>query len=147
MGLKGKLIASVEVKCGGFLMHDFLHNNSHHVAIISPRHMNHYQIQEGESVKVGSIVSLSYNEAGQKKFMKQVIEDIDPKKKSIRWKVIEGDVLEIYSSFTIVTSHEPQWTIWTFEYEKKTEDIPEPLGLLGNILNVIKDMEGHLLKN
>ncbi|KAG5610023.1 hypothetical protein H5410_021304 [Solanum commersonii] len=81
MGLKGKLIALVEVKCGGFFMHDFLHNNSHHVAIISPRHMNHYQIQEGESVKVGSIVSLSYNEAGQKKFMKQVIEDIDPKKK------------------------------------------------------------------
>jgi len=85
--------------------------------------------------------------AGQKKFIKQVIEAIDPYKKSICWKAIEGDVLEMYSSFTIITSHEPQWTIWTFDYEKKTEDIPEPLSFLGHILDVIKDMEGHLLKN
>uniref|UniRef100_M1AUH2 Sn-1 protein n=1 Tax=Solanum tuberosum TaxID=4113 RepID=M1AUH2_SOLTU len=77
MGLKGKLIASVEVKCGGHLMHDLLHTNSHHVANIS-QHVNHFQIHEGESVKVGSIVSWSYSEAGQKKFIKQVIEAIDP---------------------------------------------------------------------
>ncbi|XP_049392197.1 MLP-like protein 34 [Solanum stenotomum] len=126
MGLKGKLIASVEVKCGGHLMHDLLHTNSHHVPNIRP-HVNSFQIHEGESVKVGSVVSWSYNEAGQKKFTKHVIEAIDSYEKSIRWKVIEGDVLEMYSSFTIVTSHESQWTIWTLEYEKKTEDIPEPL--------------------
>uniref|UniRef100_M1AUH0 Sn-2 protein n=1 Tax=Solanum tuberosum TaxID=4113 RepID=M1AUH0_SOLTU len=63
MGLKGKLIASVEVKCGGHLMHDLLHTNSHHVANIS-QHVNRFQIHEGESVKVGSIVSWSYNEGG-----------------------------------------------------------------------------------
>ncbi|WMV24070.1 hypothetical protein MTR67_017455 [Solanum verrucosum] len=129
MGLKGKLIASVEVKCGGHLIHDLLHTNSHHVANISP-HVNGFQIHE----------------AGQKKFIKHVIEAIDPYKKSFRWKAIEGDVLEMYSSFTIVTSHEPQWTIWTFEYEKKTEDIPKPLILLGIFLDITKDMEGHLLK-
>ncbi|WMV24081.1 hypothetical protein MTR67_017466 [Solanum verrucosum] len=146
MDLKGKLIASVEVKCGGDLMYDLLHMNSHHVANISP-HVNGFQIHEGENVKVDLVVSWSYNEVGQKKFMKQDIDVIDPKKKSVRWKVIEGDVLEMYSSFTVVTSHEPRWTIWTFEYEKKTEDIPEPLDLFGQILNIIKDMEGHLLKN
>ncbi|KAL3379653.1 hypothetical protein AABB24_000387 [Solanum stoloniferum] len=146
MGLKGKLIASVEVKCGGHLMYDLLHTNSHHIANIS-QHVNRFQIHEGENVKVGSIVSWSYNEAGQKKFIKQVIEAIDPYKKSICWKVIEGDVLEMYSSFTIITSHEPQWAIWTLDYEKKTEDIPEPLSYLGHILDVIKDMEGHLLNN
>ncbi|XP_015170412.1 MLP-like protein 28 [Solanum tuberosum] len=125
MGLKGKLIALVEVKCGGDLMHDLLHTNSHHVANISP-HVNGFQIHEGENVKVGLIVSWSYNEVGQTKFMKQVIEAIDPKKKSFRWKVIEGDVLEMYSSFTVVTSHEPWWTIWTFEYEKKLKTFQSP---------------------
>jgi len=61
MGLKGKLTASVEVKCGGHLMHDLLHTNPHHVANITP-HVNRFQIHEGESVKAGSVVSWSYNE-------------------------------------------------------------------------------------
>ncbi|MCD9643687.1 hypothetical protein HAX54_031342, partial [Datura stramonium] len=83
---------------------------------------------------------------GQKKFIKQVIEAIDPQKKSSRWKMIEGDLLELYSSFTIVRSCECQWTTWTLEYEKKTEDTPEPLVQLGFLLDMTKDIEGHLLK-
>ncbi|KAG5610015.1 hypothetical protein H5410_021296 [Solanum commersonii] len=73
MGLKGKLTTSVEVKCGGHLKNTL-------ILII-------------ESVKAGSVVSWSYNEAGQKKFIKQVIEAIDLYKISICWKAIERDVL------------------------------------------------------
>lgn len=53
----------------------------------------------------------------------------------------------MYSCFTIVTSFEPQWATWTIEYEKKAEDTPEPLIELGIILDMYKDIEGHLLKN
>ncbi|KAL3360939.1 hypothetical protein AABB24_014054 [Solanum stoloniferum] len=147
MGVKGKLTVSVEVKCGGHLVHDLFHMNTHHIANITPKNVNCFEIHEGESVKVDSIVSWNYNEAGQQKFMKEVIEAINPHEKSIRWKIIEGDLLEMYSSFTIITSHQPQWTTWTFEYEKKTEDIPEPLILLGIVIDMTKDLEGHLLKN
>lgn len=62
MGLKGKLIASVEVNCGGHLIHDLFHTNTHHVPNISPKIINHFEIHEGESVKVGSVVSWNYNE-------------------------------------------------------------------------------------
>lgn len=78
--------------------------------------------------------------------MKQVIEVIDPHKKIIKWKVIEGDILELYNSFTIITSCEHQWITWTFEYEKKTEDTPEPLNFVGLILDVTKNIEDHLHK-
>ncbi|WMV22910.1 hypothetical protein MTR67_016295 [Solanum verrucosum] len=146
MGLKGKLIASVEVKCGGHPIHDFFHIHTHHIPNISPSIINHFEIHEGETVKVGSIVSWNYNEAGQKKFIKQVIEAIDPDRKSITWKVIEGDVLELYNSFTVILSCEHEWTTWTIEYEKKTEDISEPLIQLGLLLDLTKDIERHLLK-
>ncbi|KAG5608228.1 hypothetical protein H5410_019509 [Solanum commersonii] len=69
MDLKGKLITSIEVNCGGHSIHDILHTNMHHVPTIS---------------------------RGQKKNSKQIIEAIDPHKKLIRWKFIEGDVLEMY---------------------------------------------------
>ncbi|XP_016491157.1 kirola [Nicotiana tabacum] len=120
MGLKGKLTASVEVECGGHLFHDLYQNNPHQLCTISP--------------------------SGKDTTVKEVIEAIDPQKKSITWKVIEGDLLELYNSFTIITSCEQQWTTWTLVYDKKTKDIPEPIALLGCALDMTKDIEGHLLK-
>ncbi|OIS95769.1 mlp-like protein 31 [Nicotiana attenuata] len=101
------------------------------------------EIHEGEIVKVGSIISWKYNE---EKICKEVVEAFDPHKKSPTWKVIEGDLLELYNSFTIITSSEDQWTKWTFEYRKKIDDTPEPLVFMGLLLDVTKDVEGHLLK-
>ncbi|MCD7465844.1 hypothetical protein HAX54_002021 [Datura stramonium] len=146
MGVKGKLTASVEVKCGGHLFHDLLHTNAHDVPNISPSIIKHFKIHKGEIAKVGSIISWNYNEGGQKKHVKKVIEAIDPHRKSSCWKVIEGDLLELYNSFTIVISCEHQWITWTFEYEKKTEDTPEPLIQLGLIIDMTKDIDDHLFK-
>ncbi|XP_060185439.1 kirola-like [Lycium barbarum] len=146
MGVKGKLIGSVEVKCGGHLVHDIFHSKTHHIPNICPGKINHFEIQEGENIKIGSVVSWKYNDDGKDKTCKQVIEAVDPQTKTVTWKVIGGDLLELYNSFTIITSCDHQWTTWTFVYEKKTEDIPEPLVLLGFVLHVTKDIEGHLLK-
>jgi len=67
-----------------------------------------------------------------------VIEAVDPQTKTITWKVIGGDLLELYNSFTIITSCDHEWTTWTFMYEKKTKDIPESLVLLAYVLHVTK---------
>uniref|UniRef100_M1ACY4 Sn-1 protein n=1 Tax=Solanum tuberosum TaxID=4113 RepID=M1ACY4_SOLTU len=83
--------------------------------------------------------------AGQDKYMKHLIEAVDPHKKLIKWKVIEGDLLELYNYFDYTTSCDHQWTTWTITYEKKTEDTPEPLIHLSNIFDMTKDIEGHLL--
>ncbi|KAG5568839.1 hypothetical protein H5410_064146 [Solanum commersonii] len=130
MGVKGKLIASIEVKCGGHLIHDTLHSNTHHIPNISPSKVNHFQIH-GD---------------GKEKFAKEVIESIDPRNKSITWKVIEGDVLDLYDSFKVITTSEHEWTTLIFVYEKKNEDTPESLALFGVWINVIKEIDGHLLK-
>uniref|UniRef100_A0A0V0GSZ3 Putative kirola-like n=1 Tax=Solanum chacoense TaxID=4108 RepID=A0A0V0GSZ3_SOLCH len=146
MGVKGKLIASIEVKCGGHLIHDTLHSNTHHIPNICPSKVNHFQIHGGEIIKIVSIISWKYNEDGKEKFAKEVIESIDPHNKSISWKVIEGDLLDLYNSFKVITTSEHEWTTLIFVYEKKNEDTPEPLTLFGVWINVIKEIDGHLLK-
>uniref|UniRef100_M1C4P6 Sn-1 protein n=1 Tax=Solanum tuberosum TaxID=4113 RepID=M1C4P6_SOLTU len=108
--------------------------------------INHFETHEGGSIKVGSVVSWKYDDDGKDKIAKQVIDAVDLQKKSITWKVIGGDLLELYNSFTIITSCDKQWTTWTFVYEKKIEETPEPLVLLGFALDLTKDIEGHLLK-
>ncbi|WMV09390.1 hypothetical protein MTR67_002775 [Solanum verrucosum] len=77
-------------------------------------------------------------------YMKHLVEDVDPHKKSITWKLIEGDLLESYNYFNAITSCDYQWTTWTIEYEKKTEDTPEPLIHLGFILDLTKNVDAHL---
>ncbi|MCD7448511.1 hypothetical protein HAX54_043021, partial [Datura stramonium] len=63
---------------------------------------------------------------GKETITKELIEEADPKKKSITWKVIEGDLLEFYSSFTINLFCEHQCATWTLLYKKKTAAIPDP---------------------
>ncbi|XP_015069402.1 kirola-like [Solanum pennellii] len=145
MGVKGKLIASKEVKCGEHLIHNLFLTNSHHIPYISPSKINHIEINEGEIGKIGRIMNCRYNEEGEK-IVKYVIEAIDHHTNSISRKVIEGDLLELYHSFTFVSSCQNQWATWTIEYEKKIEDTPEPLIFLGFILDMTKDIESHLLK-
>ncbi|KAL3339536.1 hypothetical protein AABB24_028237 [Solanum stoloniferum] len=135
----------MEVRCGGHSVHDMFHTNIHHIRNISPKLINHFEIHEGEVGKIGAVLCWKYMDDGKEKFLKEEIKNIDPQKKSITWEVIEGDVLELYNFFTIITSNEHQWTTVTFEYEKKTEDTPEPLSFLDYFINVTKDIEGHLL--
>ncbi|WMV41805.1 hypothetical protein MTR67_035190 [Solanum verrucosum] len=49
MGVKGKLTVSVEVKCGGHLVHDLFHMNTHHIANITPKNVNCFEIHEGRA--------------------------------------------------------------------------------------------------
>lgn len=62
MGLKGKLIASKEVKCGENLIHDLFLTNSHHLPYISPSKISHMEIHEGEIGKVGTVMNCKHNE-------------------------------------------------------------------------------------
>ncbi|XP_059308777.1 MLP-like protein 43 [Lycium ferocissimum] len=146
MGLNGKLVASLEVKCGGHLFHDLYQTSCHHVSNIIPEKIHHFNIHEGDDMKAGSVIGWKFNHNGKVNVTKQLIEAIDDEKKSITWKVIEGDTLVQYSAFTITASFENNWATWTFVYEKKTEDTPEPISLLGFLLDVTKDIEAHLHK-
>ncbi|XP_049348915.1 kirola-like [Solanum verrucosum] len=147
MGVQGKLIVSLEVKCGGHSVHDINNTNSHHLPNISPSRVKHFEIHEGEKGKIGSIASWKYYEDGKEMFAKTVIEAIDPQKNSTTWNAIEGNLLDLYNSFNVITSFEHQWITYALVYEKKTEDTPEPIAFLDFFIGVIKDIEGHLLKN
>ncbi|KAH0764756.1 hypothetical protein KY285_000627 [Solanum tuberosum] len=70
MGVKGKLIASMEVKCGGHLIHDLMHTNTHQAAIISPT-INHLEPRFSAKVAAGAasrivLAALGWNHVAPK---------------------------------------------------------------------------------
>ncbi|THG18975.1 hypothetical protein TEA_005118 [Camellia sinensis var. sinensis] len=98
-----------------------------------------------------SLENLPISPNGKKKVIKEVIEAIDEENKSVTFKVIGGDVTELYRTFKITvhvdTKGENNLVTWTFEYEKKSEDVEDPNTLMDFAINVSKDIESHHLKS
>ncbi|GMI87639.1 MLP-like protein 31 [Hibiscus trionum] len=76
------------------------------------------------------------------KTAKQVVEEIDDENKSIRFKILEGDLMEEYKSFVITLQTLPKKegkgciAHWTLEYESLRQFFIELTG----------DMGAHLVK-
>lgn len=86
---------------------------------------------------------------GKAKVAKDILEVIDEEKKLITWKVIEGDLLEVYNSFSftaqVETDGEDDVVTWTMEYEKPHEDVKDPHTLIDYLVGLTKDIESHHL--
>lgn len=87
---------------------------------------------------------------GKEQVAKEIIEAIDEEKKLVRFKVIEGDMLDSYKAMAITvhveTKGENHLVTWTFDYEKLHEDVGEPHKLMELALNVTLDVETHHLQ-
>ncbi|KAK6157595.1 hypothetical protein DH2020_011843 [Rehmannia glutinosa] len=114
-------------------------------------HVHNCDLHEGEWGTVGSIISWNYTHDGKVRVTKEIIEAIDEEKKLVTFKVIEGDLTELYKNFKFIvhvdTSGEDNLVTWTLEYEKLNEDVPDPHTLMDYLLKVTKDIETHHLSN
>ncbi|XP_055800429.1 uncharacterized protein LOC129869869 [Solanum dulcamara] len=120
MDLKGKLIASIEVNCGGHPIHDTIYINTHHIPNIAPKVFNHFEIHM--KVKLERLVRLL---AGKlTKVTHTVILSLSPS-------IFLHQIFVGISYKNTPKLYEHQWTTITFMYEKKTEDTNGPITYLG----------------
>ncbi|KAK6157591.1 hypothetical protein DH2020_011839 [Rehmannia glutinosa] len=147
MGLKGKLISQIDIKSDGDVFHEIFREKPHHVAGISPDHVQNCDLHDGEWGKVGSIICWDYTH----EVAKEIIEAIDEEKKLVTFKVIEGDLMKLYKTFKLIvhvdTSGDDNLVTWTLEYEKLSEDVPHPHTIMDILLKINKDIETHHLSN
>lgn len=86
---------------------------------------------------------------GKEQTAKQTLQDIDKEKKQIAFKMLEGDLLELYKNMLITVHVETKGGIdfvtWTIDYELLNADNPHPLSLLNFFIEFTKELEGHIL--
>ncbi|OIT37982.1 mlp-like protein 43 [Nicotiana attenuata] len=87
MGLKGKLVAQIEMKCAGDLFHEHFKLNPLQTSTMSPDKITNFTLHEGQLGSTGSVVSWKFVLGGKERHAKQVLH-IDDAKKSILLKVI-----------------------------------------------------------
>ncbi|KAL8471042.1 hypothetical protein ACS0TY_033566 [Phlomoides rotata] len=151
MGVSGKLVSTIDIKSDGDVFHEIFRERPHHISDMSPDYIKNVDLHDGEWGTVGSIIFWNYTHDGKECVAKEIIEGIDEEKKSVTFKVIEGDLLEVYDSFKLTvhvdTNRNDNMVTWTLEYVKKNEDAPDPQSLMDFCLAVTKDIETHHLNN
>ncbi|KAL1828968.1 hypothetical protein ACET3Z_007380 [Daucus carota] len=145
--LSGKLVSSIEINSCSDVFHDIFRHRPHQISEMSPTKIKACDLHEGDWGTVGSVIFWNYTHDGKEKVAKEIIESIDEEKKSVKFKVVEGDLLELYKSFSLTchvdTDGEKNLVTWTLEYEKLNESVEDPHTLMEFCLHVTKDIEAH----
>ncbi|XP_021723641.1 MLP-like protein 28 [Chenopodium quinoa] len=147
--LKRKLEGEVEIReTGADAQHDIFKNKIHHVSNVAPHFVHGVDLHEGDHGNIGSIHAWNYTLGGKPMVAKSVLEEIDEEKKLIRYRAIEGDVLNEYKTMVATCQVKPKdkercIVRWSLEYEKKHPGVPEPTDLLDAWLAASKDIDDH----
>ncbi|KAH7839978.1 hypothetical protein Vadar_010880 [Vaccinium darrowii] len=150
MDRSGKMVREVEIKSDGDVFHEIFRYRPHHISTMSPGNIQNVDLHEGDWGTVGSVIFWNYTHDGKEKTAKVIAEAIDEEKKSVTFKVVEGDLLQLYKTFVstvhVDTKGENNLVTWTFEYEKLSGDVEDPNTLMDFCITVTKDIETHHLK-
>ncbi|XP_057771144.1 MLP-like protein 34 [Salvia miltiorrhiza] len=146
-GLPDKLIAQVAFKAGGDVFHHLMSKNPKHFATVCSSKVKACEVQQGEFGTCGSVIQWNYVFEGKDQTAKQVIE-VDEVKKQVTYKMISGDLLELYKNMVITYHVESRGGVdfitWTIDYELINADTPHPTSLLNFFIEFTKETEAHI---
>ncbi|KAL8489776.1 hypothetical protein ACS0TY_025598 [Phlomoides rotata] len=145
--LPNKLITQVAFKAGGDKFHDIFANRPQDLAEATPIAIQGCKLHQGNFGTNGCVIQWNYSVDGKPQTAKQVLQDIDLEKKQIAYKMLEGDLCELYKNmiitFHVETKNGIDFITWTIDYELITPDNPHPLSLLNFFIQFTKELESH----
>ncbi|KAG8367338.1 hypothetical protein BUALT_Bualt16G0061800 [Buddleja alternifolia] len=143
-----KIIAQVAFKAGGDVFHHLVANKPQHLTKATPSKIQACDLHQGNYGTNGSIIQWTYTVDGKVQTAKQALQDIDEKKQQIAYKMLEGDLMELYKSMLITVHVETKggvdFVTWTIDYELLKEDNPHPISLLNFFIELTTDIEAHI---
>lgn len=83
-------------------------------------------------------------------FSKEKIEIADDANKIVSYSVIDGDLVAFYKNFKacvqVIPKDDGGLVKWSLEFEKATEEVPDPNLVLEIAAKTFKDLDAYLLK-
>lgn len=86
---------------------------------------------------------------GEAQVAKMELTSLDLVGLSLTFKILEGDLVEVYNSFSVTLKLTPNIlsgsvVYWTFEYEKPSSDTSDPTSLMEAAVQVSKDIDAYV---
>ncbi|CAL8995146.1 unnamed protein product [Prunus brigantina] len=144
------LEAEVEIKSNADRLYKVFSNQHHAFPNASSDHVHDVVVHEGDWETSGSIKLWTYTADGNVEIFKEKME-IDEANKWVSFTALEGHVLEQYRSYKISFQVTPKsegggLVKITIHYGKLNDNDPPPHKYLRFAINVVHDMDAHLLK-
>ncbi|XP_028767198.1 MLP-like protein 28 [Neltuma alba] len=143
------LEADVELQTSALKFLEIFSTKTYKLATISPDIIQSLEIIGGDWGTAGFSFLVHYTVEGTAQVAKEVVESINLIERSITFKVIEGDLLDVYNSFRFILKITPNVLSgsvvhWTLEYEKPSDDTADPTSLMKEVIQVSKDVDAFV---
>ncbi|KAF8390368.1 hypothetical protein HHK36_024893 [Tetracentron sinense] len=147
----GKLEMEVEVKSSADKFWEAISDSATLFPKIFPEQYKSIEIVEGDGKSVGSIRLVKYAEGIPViTVSKEKIEVADAASKSTTYSVIDGDLANFYKNFKaslqIVPKGDGSLVKWSVEFEKASEEVPDPNLIQEFAVKTFNDLDAYLLK-
>ncbi|PON31667.1 Bet v I type allergen [Parasponia andersonii] len=147
----GKLHVEVEVKSHADKIWESLRDFIYIYPKAFPNDYKSVEVLEGDGIEPGSVRFITYGEGSPiVKVSKERIEVVDPPNKTFSYGVIDGDLLKYYKSFkahvTVISKEEGSLVKWSCEFEKASDDIPDPSVIKDFAAKNFKELDDYISK-
>ncbi|CAN6873508.1 unnamed protein product [Brassica oleracea] len=149
--LVGEVEVEVEIKAPAEKFYEMYTGKAHHVAENTPQNVQACDLHDGDWGTLDSVIVWNYVHDGQAKVAKERIELVEPEKKLVKFRVIEGDLMDDFKSLLITIQVTPEQgglgsvVKLHFDYEKIDENVVHPETLLPFFVQMIKEIDQHLM--
>ncbi len=149
--MAGKLDVEVEMKSAAGNFWDAIIDSANLFPKASPQVYKNIEVLEGDGKSVGSVRLVHFGEGSPVvRSAKEKIEAVDTEKKTLVYSVIDGDVLKYYKTFKAHTEVAPKGdgslVKWLCEFEKASDEIPDPHTIKENAVKFFNELDAYLLK-
>ncbi|KAM0049465.1 putative Bet v I/Major latex protein [Helianthus debilis subsp. tardiflorus] len=109
------------------------------------------ELLEGDGRSVGSVRMVHFAEGSPiVKSSKEKIDELDAAKKKVAYSVIDGDMMQYYKSFKATLEVIPEGEVslvkWVCEFEKASDEVPNPDMIRDFAAKNFKEIDEYLLK-
>ncbi|AES59906.1 putative START-like domain-containing protein [Medicago truncatula] len=140
------LEASVQLKSCPQKFFNFLKSQSQHIPNKAQSENVHgVEIHKGDWKTPGSVKIWKYSIEGKEETFNERIE-VDEVNKTITYVAVGGNVLELYKNYKAIVNVENGNLKLRIEYEKLNDNTPPPKKYQQFIVNIVRDLDGNLVK-
>ncbi|GFP78837.1 mlp-like protein 31 [Phtheirospermum japonicum] len=150
MAQLAKIEAKADIKCPPAKVYDFFKYDMNKFIDMFPQIFKSAQLLEGEEGQAGNVKLFEYvlgciDGVGKRMSVKVKSEAINDGERSITFRVIEGDVLELYTSFAAKVTVTGGSVSWHIEFEKANDSAPNPDNYAALAVEITKGLDLYLL--
>ncbi|KAL6650868.1 hypothetical protein ACP70R_009793 [Stipagrostis hirtigluma subsp. patula] len=152
MASKAELV--VEVKSPADKLWAALRDSTELFPKIFPEQYKSIETVEGDGKSAGTVRLLKYTEGvPMLTFAKEKVELADDEKRVVTYSVVDGELVSFYKNFKVTLQVSPAKegggavVSWAMEFDKASEQVPEPDAIRETAAKTFHDLDDYLLKN